>query len=116
MDIIVAGWGRTGTRSLKFALEHLLKKPCYHMQNILLIKKEAKKWHKFFILENRDINWDEIFSTYGACLDFPSCIYYKNLMKKYPNAKIILTKRNPESWVKSWNVLENKLTSFCCGE
>ena len=49
MDIIVAGWGRTGTRSLKFALSHLLNKPSYHMQNILLNKNEAKKWNDFFI-------------------------------------------------------------------
>ena len=109
MDIIVAGWGRTGTRSLKFALEQLLGKPCYHMQNILLNKKEAKKWHDFFITNKKNVNWDEIYKGYGATLDFPGCNYYKELMKKYPNAKVILTQRDSESWIKSWNVLENKI-------
>jgi len=113
MDIIVAGWGRTGTRSVKFVLEHLLNKPCYHMQNILLSREESLKWYKFFILKNKEINWNLIFNGYGACLDFPSCNYYKDLMVKYPNAKVILTQRDPESWIKSWNVLENQiLNSF----
>ena len=101
MDIIVAGWGRTGTRSLKFALEQILGKPCYHMQNILLNKKEAKKWHDFFITNKKNVNWDEIYKGYGATLDFPGCNYYKELMKKYPNAKVILTQRDSESWIKS---------------
>ena len=44
MKVICAGWGRTGTRSLKYALQTLLKKPAYHMQNILLNKEDAKLW------------------------------------------------------------------------
>ena len=113
MNIIVAGWGRTGTRSLKFALSHLLNKPSYHMQNILLNKTEAKKWNNFFITQSKKIDWDAIYSDYGACLDFPSCNYYKELMEYYPNSKVILTRRDSKSWIKSWNVLENKvLNSF----
>ncbi len=113
MDIIVAGWGRTGTRSLKFALSHLLNKPSYHMQNILLNKNEAKKWNDFFITKSKEVDWDAIYSNYGACLDFPSCNYYKELMEHYPNSKVILTTRDPQSWVKSWNVLEKQvLDSF----
>ena len=113
MDIIVAGWGRTGTRSLKFALSHLLNKPSYHMQNILLNKNEAKKWNNFFITKSKKIDWDAIYSNYGACLDFPSCNYYKELMEYYPNSKVILTTRDSKSWIKSWNVLENQvLNSF----
>ena len=47
MKVICAGWGRTGTRSLKYALEILTEKPSYHMQNILLNKKDATLWHRF---------------------------------------------------------------------
>ena len=113
MKVICAGWGRTGTRSLKYALEHLNGQPSYHMQNILLSKKDAKKWHNSIFLHNHEFNWDEIFNGYGACLDFPSCNYYKELMKAYPDAKVILTLRDSESWVKSWNVLNNQvLKSF----
>ena len=109
MKVICAGWGRTGTRSLKYALEHLTGEPSYHMQNILLNKKDAKKWHNSIFLHNEKFNWEDIYKGYGACLDFPSCNYYKELMDYYPDAKVILTVRDAESWVKSWNVLNNQI-------
>jgi len=110
MKIICAGWGRTGTRSLKYALEHLVGKPSYHMQNILLNRKDAKLWHDLiFNNDPKSYNWDNIFSNYGACLDFPSCNYYKELMESYPDAKVVLTVRDDKSWIKSWNVLNNKI-------
>tara|TARA_Y100000590_G_scaffold331531_1_gene376710 strand:+ start:1004 stop:1729 length:726 start_codon:yes stop_codon:yes gene_type:complete len=109
MKVICAGWGRTGTRSLKYALEHLTGEPSYHMQNILLNKKDAKKWHNSIFLNNEKFDWEDIYKGYGACLDFPSCNYYKELMDYYPDAKVILTVRDAESWVKSWNVLNNQI-------
>ena len=109
MKVICAGWGRTGTRSLKYALEHLNGQPSYHMQNILLNKADAVKWHNSIFLNNHDFIWDDIFEGYGACLDFPSCNYYKELMDAYPDAKVILTVRDSESWIKSWNVLNNQI-------
>ena len=109
MKIICAGWGRTGTRSLKYALEHFNGEPSYHMQNILLNKNDAKKWHNSIFKNNQEFNWEDIFKGYGACLDFPSCNYYKELMKAYPDAKVILTVRDSNSWVKSWNVLNNQI-------
>jgi hypothetical protein len=109
MKVICAGWGRTGTRSLKYALEHLNGQPSYHMQNILLNKKDARKWHDSIFLHDEEFNWEDIFEEYGACLDFPSCNYYKELMKAYPDAKVILTVRDAESWIKSWNVLNNQI-------
>tara|TARA_B100001173_G_scaffold309456_1_gene321842 strand:- start:1200 stop:1925 length:726 start_codon:yes stop_codon:yes gene_type:complete len=109
MKVICAGWGRTGTRSLKYALEHINGEPSYHMQNILLNKKDAKKWHDLIFNNKNNYNWDNIYKGYGACLDFPSCNYYKELMDFYPDAKVILNLRDDESWVKSWNVLNNQI-------
>ena len=111
MKVICAGWGRTGTRSLKYALEYLTTKPSYHMQNILLNKNDATLWHDLIFnnYNNNRFNWETIFKGYGACLDFPSCNYYKELMEAYPDAKVILTVRDAESWIKSWNVLNNQI-------
>ena len=108
MKVICAGWGRTGTRSLKYALQTLLKAPSYHMQNILLNKKDAKLWHNI-ISKKKNVNWDDIYNGYGACLDFPSCNYYKELMEEYPDAKVILTVRDADSWMKSWNALNREI-------
>ena len=109
MKIICAGWGRTGTRSLKRSLEILTGQPSYHMQNILLNKKDAKLWHNSIFKHKEKFDWEKIYSGYGACLDFPSCNYYKELMDAYPKAKVILTIRDDESWIKSWNVLNNQI-------
>ena len=109
MKVICAGWGRTGTRSLKYALEYLNSQPSYHMQNILLSKKDARKWHDSIFLHDEEFDWEDIFKGYGACLDFPSCNYYKELMDAYPDAKVILTVRDADSWIKSWNVLNNQI-------
>jgi len=109
MKIICAGWGRTGTRSLKRALSLLTGEPSYHMQNILLNKDDAKIWHDSIFKKNEKFDWEKIFKGYGACLDFPSCNYYQELMEQYPDAKVILTIRDDESWIKSWNVLNNKI-------
>jgi len=109
MKVICAGWGRTGTRSLKYALQTLLEAPSYHMQNILLNKKDAKLWNNIIFKKNKVINWDQIYNGYGACLDFPSCNYYKELMEEYPDAKVILTVRDADSWMKSWNALNREI-------
>ena len=109
MKVICAGWGRTGTRSLKYALQYLLNAPSYHMQNILLNKKHAKLWQDIIFKKKNSYNWDDIYNGYGACLDFPSCNYYKELMKEYPDAKVILTIRDADSWMKSWNALNREI-------
>ena len=109
MKIICAGWGRTGTRSIKYALERLLGQPSYHMQNILLNKKDAQIWHNSIFKHNEKFDWEKIYKGYGACLDFPSCNYYRELMEAYPDAKVILNLRDSESWIKSWNVLNNQI-------
>ena len=109
MKVICAGWGRTGTRSLKYALQNLLGAPSYHMQNILLNKKHAKLWQDIIFKKKKSYNWNEIYNGYGACLDFPSCNYYKELMKEYPDAKVILTIRDADSWMKSWNALNREI-------
>ena len=109
MKVICAGWGRTGTRSLKYALQTLFDAPAYHMQNILLNKKDAQLWYNIIFNKPSKVNWGQIYSGYEACLDFPSCNYYKELMDEYPQAKVILTVRNEDDWIRSWNVLNNKI-------
>ena len=61
MKVICAGWGRTGTRSLKYALEYLNGQPSYHMQNILLNKKDAKLWHNSIFKHNEKFDWEKIY-------------------------------------------------------
>jgi hypothetical protein len=100
IEVIGAGWGRTGTNSLMKALEILGYDPCYHMEKV--IKDGAGDiWANVY--QGKPYDFDDIFGPkkYRATCDFPSCIYWKEQLQKYPHAKVILSTRDPNKWHKS---------------
>jgi len=99
LQVIGAGYGRTGTVSLKLALEMLGFGPCHHMTEVFAHPQQVPLWDRVAMGETMD--WDNIFSSYRSSCDWPSCTFYKELAGRYPDAKVILTLRNPKSWYKS---------------
>lgn len=99
MKIIGSGFGRTGTLSLKAALEILGFAPCYHMQTVIKQPRHIKLWQK--IAYGELVPWDTIFAGYQAAVDFPASIFYQELLAQYPHAKIIHTVRDPDRWYSS---------------
>jgi hypothetical protein len=99
LKVIGAGFGRTGTLSLKTALEELGFGRCYHMVDILRHPRHWKAWAE--ILHGRKADWDTLFRGYHAAVDWPVAAYYKDLMTVYPEAKVILTVRDPDRWHRS---------------
>jgi hypothetical protein len=98
MELIGAGWGRTGTMSLKTALE-ILDMPCYHMIECLKHDDHSLLWIK--AAKGEAVDYDSILSGYKATVDWPAAPFYKQLMERYPNAKVIVTTRDPAKWYKS---------------
>jgi len=102
VEVIGAGWGRTGTTSFKKALEILGYDPTYHMSENFK-HRDSQFWIRVYTNDKYD--FDEVFdrpnSKYTATCDFPSAFYWEEQLKKYPDAKVILTKRNAEKWYKS---------------
>ncbi len=96
LKVIGAGFGRTGTRSLKTALEELGFDRCYHMEEVMKKPSHLKRWAE--IMEGRKSDWETLFRGYQSATDWPAAAYYQDLMFAYPDAKIILTVRDPESW------------------
>jgi hypothetical protein len=99
IQIIGAGFGRTGTLSLKLALEELGFYKCYHMVELLQNPEDIALWEKAG--EGQTIDWDSLLEEYQAIVDFPGCRHYQELMTYYPEAKVILTVRDPETWYES---------------
>lgn len=100
IKVIGAGFGRTGTLSLKYALEYLGFKKCYHMSEIQ--KKHPDHVQLWIDAQNgKPVDWSRIFQGYQATVDFPSCLFYKELLQQYPDAKVILTYRDPDRWYDS---------------
>lgn len=96
LKVIGAGFGRTGTRSLKTALEQLGFGKCYHMEEVMKHPRHLKYWAE--IMNDGKEDWESLFRGYQSATDWPVAAYYRDLMTLYPEAKIILTVRDPESW------------------
>ncbi|HZO76001.1 MAG TPA: sulfotransferase [Ktedonobacteraceae bacterium] len=99
LKIIGAGFGRTGTLSLKAALEELGFGPCYHMVEVLKNPANLPYWTA--AVQGEAVNWDEVFQGYQATVDWPACSFYRELMVAYPEAKVLLSVRDPEKWYES---------------
>lgn len=99
LEVIGAGYGRTGTFTLKTALEMLGFGPCHHMVEVLENPEQVPFWNR--AAEGEDVDWEEIFGKYRATVDWPGCSFYAELAERYPDAKVILSSRDPERWYKS---------------
>ena len=99
IKVIGAGLGRTGTLSLKMALEELGFTKCYHMTELLSHLADARVWDA--ATRGEEVDWESLFQGYQATVDWPGCTFYESLMRSYPDAKVILTVRDPERWYES---------------
>jgi len=100
LKVIGAGLGRTGTMSLKLALERLLGAPCYHMTELFEhLDEHTPLWHA--AARGEAVEWDQIFADYIAAVDEPAAIQWETISSYYPDALVVLSTRDPESWWKS---------------
>ena len=105
LSIIGAGLGRTGTLSLKRALEELGFGPCYHG-----LDSNIGEIERIYSALNQDPpDWDGAFGTYRSAVDWPVNLIYRALSHRYPSAKIILTVREPDGYFRSIQALVAEL-------
>ena len=99
LKVIGAGFGRTGTLSLKLALEQLGFGPCYHMLEVGQHPEHVAQWRQAAAAE--PVDWPALFENYQATVDWPSCNYWEAQLAAFPRAKVILSERDPEAWYAS---------------
>lgn len=100
LRIVGAGLGRTGTHSLKLALERLLDAPCYHMYEVLQHLDHAPVWHA--AIRGEQVDWQPVLGDYAAIVDWPGAAVWRELASTYPEAKVLLsTRRDAATWLKS---------------
>lgn len=99
LDIIGPGFGRTGTSSLKIALEHLGFGPAHHMFEIRDNPHLLPTWEA--AARGEAIDFDVAFAGYRAQVDWPGARYWRELAMLYPAARVILTTRDPDDWFDS---------------
>ncbi|NIJ41103.1 hypothetical protein FHS78_001384 [Parvibaculum indicum] len=99
LDVIGAGFGRTGTLSLKLALEELGFVKCHHMTEVFQNPDQAPKF--LAAARGETVDWEEVFKGYRAMVDFPGCAFWRELAEAFPQGKVILSTRDPHGWFKS---------------
>jgi Sulfotransferase domain len=99
MKVIGVGVGRTGTLSLKAALDRLGFGPCFHMRNVLDHPERLPLWEA--AAAGSAVDWDEVFAGYESSVDWPGAAFWRELTAYYSDAKVILTVRDPERWYDS---------------
>ncbi|HEY1778407.1 MAG TPA: sulfotransferase [Solirubrobacteraceae bacterium] len=99
MKVIGAGLPRTATTTTLVAFEQLGFGPCYHMRDVFAdLDRGLDLWEA--VVAGRP-DWDEIFGDAQSSCDFPSSRYYRELLEYYPEAKVVLSVRSAEGWVRS---------------
>lgn len=103
LEVIGAGFGRTGTLSLKVALEELGFAPCEHMTEIFGDGERIARWDEAARAKERGepFAWERLFGGYRATVDWPGAYFWREMAAAYPEAKVILTTRDPARWYES---------------
>ena len=99
LAVIGAGFGRTGTMSLKLALEHLGLGPCYHMRELLIRPAHDPLWHA--ATRGDHVDWDALFEGFASAVDWPVAAFWRELSRHYPQARFVLSVRDPHKWHES---------------
>jgi Sulfotransferase domain len=99
LRVVGAGLGRTGTHSLKIALERLLGAPCYHMAEVFKRPADVAIWRAAANGELPD--WHKLFDGFAATVDWPSAGFWWEIAEAFPDAVIVFSHRDADAWWKS---------------
>ena len=99
LAVIGAGFGRTGTESMKLALEALGLGPCHHMREVTANPAQLTTWRA--VAQGARPDWSDVFAGYHSAVDWPAAYFWRELSAYYPEAKVLLTVRSAESWYES---------------
>jgi hypothetical protein len=110
LRVVGAGVGRTGTASLKVALEQLLDGRCHHMLEVINDPSQVPGWTD--AIEGRPVDWQQLLDGYVALVDWPGAAFWQELTDANPDALVLLSVRDPEAWYRSasntiFNVFEH---------
>jgi len=100
IKVIGAGFGRTGTDSMREALTILGFGPCHHMFEVISDEEQKRLWRA--LAQGAAPDWNRLLAGYASCVDWPSAYYWRDLIEFYPQARVVLTYRSPESWWASF--------------
>ncbi len=112
LRVVGAGLGRTGTNSLKVALERLLGGPCYHMLELIERPGDTVYWER--AAADEFVSWDWLRRDYVATVDFPAAMFWRELLADSPEAVVLLsTRESAQVW---WDSFQRTILQAMSGE
>lgn len=106
LQVIGSGFGRTGTKSMKQALETLGFGPCHHMYEVMASERQQALW--MAAMQGAEIDWNEMFAGFHAQVDWPGAHYWHETSIAFPDAKVIHTQRDEDDWWASFSTTIGK--------
>jgi Sulfotransferase domain len=107
LEVIGPGFGRTGTKSLKDALERLGFGPCHHMAEVIAHPEQVPYWQA--VAAKKSVDWSAVFRGYRSQVDWPGAHVWRELIVAYPTAKVVLTVRAEAIWWDSFSTTIGQL-------
>ena len=105
LEVVGAGLGRTGTNSLKLALEELLGGPCYHMYELMQRPGDMPAWEA--AVTGSPVDWAGLFAGYRAAVDWPAASFWQEIWEASPGAVVLLSSRDSaQAW---WASMEQTI-------
>jgi hypothetical protein len=112
LRVIGAGLGRTGTNSLKLALEQLLGAPCYHMLEVMQHPRHTPSWEA--AVRGEAVDWSTLLNGYVATVDWPAAAFWSELRAANPDALVLLSTRDSaRQW---WESMQRTIVATLSGE
>ncbi len=99
IQVVGAGVGRTGTHSLKVALEQLLGGRCHHMVEMFGSDEQKEGWTR--AIDGEAVDWHELLADFTAIVDWPGGSFWPELSAAFPDALVLLSVRPADAWYKS---------------
>jgi hypothetical protein len=99
MKLLGAGFGRTGTMSLKAALEQIGYGPCFHMIDLIKGEMPLPAWDA--ASQGQQVDFEQALDGWESTIDWPACTYWEQLVEIWPDVPVLLSVRDPDKWYES---------------
>ncbi|XP_078488985.1 uncharacterized protein LOC104266153 [Ciona intestinalis] len=100
MKVIVAGFSKTGTKTMQAALKELGYNVYDYMENFEFLENE---WKQICTVGGSTKLFRKMYENVDAVTDLPGCIFWDEILKAFPEAKVVLTMReNEDVWYESF--------------
>ncbi len=106
LKVIGSGFGQTGTKSMKQALELLGFDPCHHMYEVMASEGQQALW--MAAMRGEEIDWDAMYAGFVSQVDWPGVHYWHEASIAFPAAKVVHTERDEDAWWESFSATIGK--------